>query len=369
MNDNWYIPSEEWIAQQAQAPDWWKGDVADVEEVVKTVRRGRVRLGCQSPGGRNVYVVEYGAPNEQHRTATYSSALGARSIHYYSDKTDPDYRPCVFFIGCVHGGEFEGTVAILNLIQLLETGKDFAGNENADLVALAEQCHLILIPCVNPDGRSHFPFKSALGMDYTPFRYYDQGMWLDGTMCDWPQVKKIHPIKDHVKYLGGYFNDDGINLMHDNFFNPMAKEVRLMLDVAYENAPDFIINFHGACGCNSSFCDGVYLYTSLREEVETLEFRIHDACGAEGIPFTARKKDFTNLRTTKPTSVNLTWALHHVCGGISLTHESQQGVINNPPSNGCTEWGPDYWHIYREHMICMAETIRFTKERLERQKV
>ena len=50
MNDNWYIPSEEWIAQQAQAPDWWKGDVADVEEVVKTVRRGRVRLGCQSPG-------------------------------------------------------------------------------------------------------------------------------------------------------------------------------------------------------------------------------------------------------------------------------------------------------------------------------
>ena len=142
-----------------------------------------------------------------------------------------------------------------------------------------------------------------------------------------------------------------------------------MLDVAYENAPDFIINFHGACGCNSSFCDGVSLYTSLREEVETLEFRIHDACGAEGIPFTARKKDFTNLRTTKPTSVNLTWALHHVCGGISLTHESQQGVINNPPSNGCTEWGPDYWHIYREHMICMAETIRFTKERLERQKV
>ena len=46
MNDNWYIPSEAWIAQQAQAPDWWKGDVADVEEVVKTVRRGRVRLGC-----------------------------------------------------------------------------------------------------------------------------------------------------------------------------------------------------------------------------------------------------------------------------------------------------------------------------------
>ena len=38
MNDNWDIPSEEWIAQQAQAPDWWKGDVADVEEVVKTLK-------------------------------------------------------------------------------------------------------------------------------------------------------------------------------------------------------------------------------------------------------------------------------------------------------------------------------------------
>jgi len=196
MEDNWYVPSGEWIREQAKVPEYWKGDIEDVEEVVKNIRRGRVRLGCQSPGGRNVYVVEYGTPNEQHRIATYSSALGAGNINYYSDKSRKDYKPCIFFIGCVHGGEFEGTVAILNLIKLLETGTDFAGNPNPQLLELAGQCHLILIPMVNPDGRSHFPFKSALGMDYTSFRYYDQGMWLDGTMCDWPEVKKIHPIKE-----------------------------------------------------------------------------------------------------------------------------------------------------------------------------
>ena len=233
---------------------------------------------------------------------------------------------------------------------------------------MAEQCHLILIPCVNPDGRSRFPFRSALGMEYGPFRYYDQGMWLDGTMCGWPYVKRIHPIKGHVRYLGAYFNDDGVNLMHDNFFNPMAKEVRLMLDVAYENAPDFIINFHGACGCDSSFCDSAYMYTTIREELMGLEVRMQDACKAEGIPFFVPKRDFTNLRTTKPTSVNLTWALHHVCGGISLTHESQQGVVGNPPEDDCNEWGPDYWHIYREHMICMAETIRFTANLCQKRK-
>lgn len=360
--------SAEWLETLKNVPEYWKGDISDVEEVVKTVKRGRVTLGAKSAGGRNIYVVEYGEPNNHRRTATYSSALGARNIKYYSDKTAKDTRPCVFLIGCVHGGEFEGTVAILNLIKLLETGKDFAGNENPEIVRWAEKAHLILIPIANPDGRTHFPFKSALKMDYKPFRYYDQGMWKDGTVCEWPEVKKMMPIKDYVSYLGAYFNDDGINLMHDDFFEPMAEETKLLLRTARDNAPDFIINFHGSCGCNPSFCDAGFLPTLYREKVGELEKSIQSACEKEGIPFNTMSTDYLPKRTIKPCPINLTWALHNVCGGISLTHESQQGVINNPPGNDPNEWDVGYEHIYRQHMICIEETLKFTYELCEERK-
>ena len=94
MSDQWYIPKPEWVEEQAKAPVYWKGNLADVEEAVKSVHKGRVRCGCQTPGKRNVYVVEYGIPNEQNRTATYSSALGARNMNCYSDKVQkkwPDF--------------------------------------------------------------------------------------------------------------------------------------------------------------------------------------------------------------------------------------------------------------------------------------
>ena len=251
-------------------------------------------------------------------------------------------------------------MALLNLIQLLETGRDLGGRENQALAGLADRAHLILIPCVNPDGRMRVPFRSVLGMDYQTFRYYDQGMWADGRICEWPEVKRIHPIAGHVRYLGGYFNDDGVNLMHDNFFRPMAAETRLMLDIASDAAPDFIVNFHGATGCDPSFCDDEFLPVMTRERLDGLEKQIQQACAAEHIPFHVAKKNYFP-RTERPQGANLTWALHQICGGISLTHESQQGVIGNPPGNGCNEWDVGYEHIYREHMICIEMIDRFTQ--------
>ena len=95
-------------------------------DIIELVKKGVVTNVGTSAGGIPIYKVEYGKSNLPKGTSdNVSSALGGRSYKSYADKSGEDYVPTAFFVGCVHGGEFEGTVAILNLIQLLETGKDF----------------------------------------------------------------------------------------------------------------------------------------------------------------------------------------------------------------------------------------------------
>ena len=156
-------------------PVYWKTTLQDVENTLKYVKKGKVTLGAKSAGGRPIYMVEYGKSNLPKGTANLSSAMGAADYSCYADKSGADYVPTVFLVGCVHGGEFEGTCAMLNLIKLIETGTDYAGNTNEDLVQLAEKTHLILVPMVNPDGRSRVPFNSFVDRTFYELRYYFNG--------------------------------------------------------------------------------------------------------------------------------------------------------------------------------------------------
>jgi len=99
-------------------------------------------------------MVRYGRKNDLRRTANYSSAMGGLNYKAYADKENEDYVPTVAIIGAEHGGELEGTVAINNLIKNIETGTDYAGNENRELMEALEGVNLLLIPCVNMDGRA-----------------------------------------------------------------------------------------------------------------------------------------------------------------------------------------------------------------------
>ena len=51
-------------------------------------------------------------------------------------------------------------------------------------------------------------------------------------------------MRGKVGFLGAYFNDGGVNLMHDEFFAPMAEETKALLRIARQEAPDFILNLH-----------------------------------------------------------------------------------------------------------------------------
>lgn len=360
-----YEAPQEWVDNLKNVPDFWKGSLENIEEVLKTVKRGRVSLGCKSAGGRNVYMVEYGPRNQLNRTANYSSAtcVNGKNTDSYADKKRDGVKPCLFLIGCVHGAEFEGTVSLLNLIQLLETGKDFRGEENPQLAALAEKMHLIIVPCANPDGRARFPYKSVVGLSGDSFRYYDQGTWKNGELCGWPACKQYHPILEHAGFLGCYFNDAGVNIQQDAIL-PMAQETKFLMETAHEFAPDVVVNIHGATDNPFHFIDCDTMPQKLRDEVVWLENRVLTAFAKEDLKYTlAPKSTKTGGNFFK---LGLTAALHLCCGGISLTFESNQGVPAHPNKPGYQILSHE--EIYRSHVLMYQELFRYTAELFERRK-
>ncbi len=341
-------------------PAFWKSTVEDIDEVVGTIQKGRVEVACRTPGGRPVYLIQYGTPNRFDRVANYSSAVGGKSLASYADKTKPDVKPCVFLIAGCHGGEFEGTVALLNLISIFETGRDFQGNENPALADWPKHAHILIIPSLNPDGRARFPYSSVMGMEFETFRTYNQGVWADGTIAEWPEVKRIHPTKGHMKVLGGYFNDDGINIMHDNYFLPMAEETKVLTRTATEYAPDVSIDFHGATANEPHFIPVTLVPTEMLEEMDRFTAQVQEACARENIVFTYHPRESYTPRRQSLYSLGVSTAIHLCCGAYAMTHESKQGVIN--VGRGLREDGVTHESIYREHMIVLEQTRLFAEE-------
>lgn len=319
------------------------------------VQRGRIVKSIKSAGGRPVQLLLYGEKNELFRTANLSSALGALDKKCYADKTKPQYKPSLLLAGCIHGGEFEGTVALLNLISLLETGVDLKGDKNDYLCNITGTVNLLIIPCLNPDGRSRIEQDSVVGMDFKQFRYYNQGTWKDGTLCGYPECKKIHPIKDYCDFLGAYFNDDGVNLMHDNFFGKKANETQFLFDVADEYVPDLTILLHGGTNTSSTIISPAYASDDVRQQINLFEQSMKKRCEEKKQRYYIQPYDRGENKEPHP-SFNLVSALYHYIGEPCFTFESNQGL------SGCNSKASTYEEIYEAHMMLFEEAAKFIKK-------
>ena len=340
---------------EAPLPIYWHGSVDAVNEDLKKVKRGKVTELRPSAGGRPIYMVEYGKNTLPKSLASLSSALGAKDYNCYADKTGADYIPTVYLAGCIHGGEFEGTVFIMNLISLLETGVDLAGKPNDSLLSLAKKLHLVLMPMCNPDGRSHIPFDNFVGHTFYDLRYYNQGTWKSGELCDWPACKSRHPIKEYVSYLGGYFNDDGVNMMHDDYFvNPCA-EVLNVLQVARDFAPDFSVLFHGGSNTRAGFFPISYITADARRQINEIAEICIEEYAKEGLIF-GHPKDFVKSggEDTGLPPFTLVSAMFNTCGEPCVTYESNQGLCDRGNHILTND------EIYREHSIFTEVIFNWT---------
>lgn len=330
-------------------PEYWQTDLSVVSAWAERTRKASVRRLTDSAGGRPVWLFAYGEKEELHPSANYSSACGAHDVTCYLDRKRK--KPVVLLVGAVHGQETEGTAALLNLISLLETGADLAGRPNSAMLEAAARVRLLIIPVMNPDGRARVKPAAMIGCTLGELRYWGQGTWLDGSPCCWPDCKKVHPIREAVAFLGGYFNDDGVNLMHDQFFHPMARETAALLELAEEEFVDCALQLHGGSNSVNDLLVTSYAPLETSEAIRQLAVRCDAAARKEGLYFTIRDLPGRESGSTPP-SFNLASALHHVCGAVSATFESNECI--------CDEPGPKqtYEEILRGHMILFEQACR-----------
>ena len=308
-------------------PGFWVGDIRALSLHLDGLTRGKVTAIATTPGGRPVLLVTYGAREEVAHKANFNSAIGGSEPAAYMDKAARK-KPVLLFLGPVHGHEVEGLTGLVNLIQIMETGKDLRGREQERLRQLGGKCRLLIIPAGNPDGLARFEPRGLQGMGDDDVRFWGQGTWKDDTFCDWPQCKRLHPmVGANVGFLGCYFNDAGINPMHDEFFAPMGPESAAFLKIARDEGPDLIVSLHSH-ESKPAVLRPAYIPAEAQQDIRSLAQACYALLEKQALPH-AEPFEVASEGGKHPASFNLTSALYHISGAGSFTFECPHGITGN----------------------------------------
>lgn len=211
---------------QITVPDFWLSNVNQVEAYLDTqLTRGIFHSAGHSVQGRKLRVIEYSAAIGKHR---------------------------LLVIGGTHGHEPGTVAATMNLIHLLETGHDLAGEKHPDLQSVLDQVHLYVMPMFNPDGRAVCPDTFyAQGIDTCTV--YASGLKKDGDLVPYDADSDdpcyyFDPAA--ALFVGGQFNAAGWAMnrrLSDEHSD--AIEVQQLLDFVKPLGLDAVLDLH-ACGYN-----------------------------------------------------------------------------------------------------------------------
>ena len=305
-------------------PDFWVGDVRGLAGRLEKLKQGNVRAIAVTPGGRPLYLVSYGLKEIVPSHANFNSAVGGLQPSAYMDKASRK-RPAILFVGPVHGQEVEALTGLVNLIHVMETGRDLRGRDQSRLRNLGSRCRLLIVPSGNPDGTARFEPLTLNNMSEDDLRFWGQGIWNNGIFCDWPEVKRVHPMVGRdVGYLGCYFNDGGVNPMHDEFFRPMGSEAPAILQVALEEGPDLAVSLHSH-GAKPALLRPAFVTLDLQNEIRELARRYYGILERNNLPY-GQVFQAEPETGSPPPPFNLTSALYHVSGAVSFTFECPHGL-------------------------------------------
>lgn len=331
---------EGYLDEREDIPAFWQATTAEVEAFLKNkVKKGKVELLGESAGGRPIYGVTYGTPRQGTGGTTLSGSASINKIAAYRGE-DCDKKVYMSISG-VHGFELEGIVGSINLLSVLETGKDLNGTEWPEIVAMLDSLdRIIILPLCNPDGRDRVPIRMEKFRGHEPrafhvHEYLNTGGRDGGKLIGWPACKEYIPIAfDEFEFPGSYPNDNGYNLMHDNFFGDMQPENEIIFGVADREKPDVIMNMHTGVSRDDYFMEmlhpSVAVYPPMLYNVSRDFFKsLHTALTLKGLKKTMDvQKETTPKRVNKSGCMNMTSALAFHCGALAVTVEA--------PSHGYT---------------------------------
>lgn len=293
-----------------ERPSWWKVRLPEIREELSKVKKGRVEMILRSKKIAAVHYQEKEFPPPLNCWPTAANSADPNAF-----KTSGYDPQCVMIIAGIHGAEPEGVVAVLNLIHLLETGRDLRGESRPKLLRLLQRYRLVLVPCCNPDGRSISPDHME-GLSLDEFRRISQGVWKDGRTIGWAQSKLYFPLPlDQVSFPGGYPNRDGYNIGPDCAPGRLyTAEARALYSLILRSQPDLFLNLHSQEKKCSFGGPSTFNYIGNIRRGKRLAGKVYRAFLKAGIPV---EKPFFKSQTigTNTAAVMLT-------GTQALTYES-----------------------------------------------
>jgi hypothetical protein len=352
------IPKE-YLSEPKNIPAFWISTITEINEyLAKNVSKGTIVKIGTSAGGRPILAVFYGHQRNGKGTTTYSGSLGYGDLSAYRG---PDNKKTVYMgMAGVHGGEFEGIVGIINLISVLETGKDLRGKEWPEITTIAEKVdRIILIPVVNPDGRSRVPLRMEeyRGTDFKVAEFLNTGGKPDGTLTGWPQVKKFIPVDFTLPgFPGGYPNDNGVNIQHDDFLGKRQPETQALFDIAEKEKPDLILNMH--TGAVYILMHRPFAEPALSSVFDSLFTHVQSELAVNGLQNTKNHEIESNFKHAPKSVYNLDAALNMHCGALSVVIESPSHAFSGTNSSGNRAYfTPEM--LLEGQLICHQEALKF----------
>lgn len=352
----------DYLIEAEHIPAFWQGSYDEVNRFLETrVRKGSVRIIGRSAGKRAIRAAFYGQPRQGRGTTTFSGSLGFGDSRAY---TGPDLGKKVYMALCgVHGGEFEAMVGAVNLLSVIETGSDLRGKAWPGLAEAARSLErIIVIPIANPDGRVRVPVRMLkhYGTDYTVHEYFNTGAKPDGSIIGWPQCKEHIPLDfSKTQFPGGYPNDAGVNIMHDDFLGARQPETQTLLDLAAAERPDLIMNMH--TGAQFMHPLKPFVEPILLPVWEQLYRKVMTGLTTAGLARTDDPAVEANPARERQSAYNLDTALNLHCGALSVVVESPAHDYSPAERMGKPfRQTPDL--LLDAQMICHENAMRFLAE-------
>ena len=358
LQGKYQVPPE-YLREAPSIPSYWISTYEDVTGfLLKNVHKGKVEIIGKTAGGRAIRAVMYGSPRKGTGTTTFSGSLGFGDSRAYRG---PDHEKKVYMgMASVHGGEFEGIVGMVNLISVIETGRDLRGREWPQINEwFSKLDRVILIPIVNADGRVRIPLRmeSFRGTDFTVAEFLNTGGKPDGTITGWPQIKEFIPMNmDGPSFPGGYPNDAGVNIQHDDFAGRKQPETQALFDLTAKEKPDIIINMH--TGAVYMRMDRPLGEPALNNAFDSLFKYVHSELGAKGLQYSHDPEVAGDPANASTGVYNLDGALNFHCGALSVVVESPSHSFDGLNEDGKpAAQTPDM--LIDAQLICHQQAMKF----------
>jgi hypothetical protein len=355
------IPAR-YLVEANPIPEFWISTVEGVTRFLDhQVHKGTVSRFGTTAGGRAMRLVAYGGPRAGKGSTTFSGSIGARDVGFY---LGPDASKKVYMaMAGVHGGELEGIVGVVNLITVLETGRDLRGKAWPEITAAAAKLdRILLVPITNLDGRARVPFRMLRhwGADDTVQEYFNTGGWPDGRLIGWPACKQFIPLDfSKTQFPGGYPNDAGVNFQHDDFFGHPQPETRALMELTAGERPDMILNIH--TGGPWTVVLREFLEPSLKETSAAHLRRVQTALTLAGLRPTRDVAREADPGRAEGFTFNLSSALNLNCGAFVVLTESPSHM-NSPAVRDGRMFVHTPADIVDAQLITHQESMKFLAE-------